>query len=153
MSTANPAFTKPTSALTRSRPSQRSHLVSSVIGRFARLCAAGHPLAPRQQTGLVDSLEKLWPAARSAPSPARYLLLAAFHRICQPESKTEVADWYGKTVLNARWAIPAERFTSQAFWDPFEKILPEQSDPLAPAMTIRWTAHKCSCWACGRESR
>lgn len=27
--------------------------------------------------------------------------------------------------------IPPERFTSQAFWDAFEKILPEHLDPLA----------------------
>ena len=46
-----------------------------------------------QQTGLLDVLEKLWPASRSGPSPARYLLLAAIHRICQPGPKTEVADW------------------------------------------------------------
>jgi hypothetical protein len=29
------------------------------------------------------------------------------------------------------WGIPPERFTSQAFWDAFEKILPEHLDPLA----------------------
>jgi len=84
-----------------------------------------------QQTGVLDVLEKLWPAPRSGPSPARYLLLAAIHRICQPGPKTEVADWYGKTILQSLWGIPAERFTSQAFWDAFEKILPEQLDPLA----------------------
>jgi transposase len=84
-----------------------------------------------QQTGVVDRLEKLWPAARSAPSPARYLLLAAIHRICQPGPKTEVAEWYGKTILHSLWGIPAQRFTSQAFWDAFEKILPEPWDPLA----------------------
>src|SRR6202008_2182655 len=84
-----------------------------------------------QQTGLAERLEKLWPAARSAPSPARYLLLAAIHRICQPGPKTEVADWYAKTILSSIWAIPPERFTSQAFWDAFEKILPEHLDPMA----------------------
>ena len=83
-----------------------------------------------QQTGLLDVLEKLWPASRSGPSPARYLLLAAIHRICQPGPKTEVADWYGKSILQSLWEIPAERFSSQAFWDAFEKILPEHLDPL-----------------------
>jgi hypothetical protein len=84
-----------------------------------------------QQTGLFDVLETLWPAPRSAPSPARYLLLAAIHRICQPGPKTEVADWYGGTILRSVWDIPPARFTSQAFWDAFEKILPEHLDPLA----------------------
>jgi transposase len=84
-----------------------------------------------EQTGLFGTLEALWPAPRSGPSPARYLLLAAIHRICQPGPKTEVADWYARTVLHPAWGIPPERFTSQAFWDAFEKILPEHPDPLA----------------------
>ena len=84
-----------------------------------------------KQTGLLDVLETLWPAPRSGPSPARYLLLAAIHRICQPGPKTEVADWYARTILYSLWGIPPERFTSQAFWDAFEKILPEHLHPLA----------------------
>jgi transposase len=84
-----------------------------------------------EQTGLWNLLESLWPAPRSGPSPARYLLLAAIHRICQPGPKTEVADWYARTILHSLWGIPPERFTSQAFWDAFEKILPEHLDPLA----------------------
>ena len=58
-------------------------------------------------------------------------MLAAIHRICQPGPKTEVADWYRRTILHSVWGIPPERFTSQAFWDAFEKILPEHLDPLA----------------------
>jgi len=78
-----------------------------------------------QRTGLWDLLASLWPAPRSGPSPAHYLLLAAIHRICQPGPKTEVADWYRNTILHAAWAIEPERFSSQAFWDAFEQILPE----------------------------
>lgn len=83
-----------------------------------------------RKTGVFEVLEQRWPAPRSGPSPARYLLLAAIHRICQPGPKTEVADWYSRTILPSVWGIPAERFTSQAFWDAFEKILPEHLDPL-----------------------
>jgi len=85
-----------------------------------------------QQTGVVSLLESLWPQARSGPSPAHYLLLAAIHRICQPGPKTEVADWYERTVLRPLWNFPAERFSSQAFWDAFEKILPEESSADGP---------------------
>src|SRR5260370_2979076 len=84
-----------------------------------------------QQTGLFGCLEALWPAPRSGPAPARHLLLAAIHRICQPGPKTQVADWYSRTILHSLWGISPERFTSQAFWDAFEKILPEHLDPLA----------------------
>ncbi len=76
-------------------------------------------------------MESLWPAPRSGPSPAHYVLLAAIHRICQPGPKTEVSDWYRSTLLHALWDVPPERFTSQAFWDAFEQILPAHLDPLS----------------------
>ena len=68
-----------------------------------------------QQTGVWDLLLSLWPAPRSGPSPAHYLLLAALHRICQPGPKTEVAEWYRQSILSALWGFSPERFTSQAF--------------------------------------
>ena len=91
-----------------------------------------------RQTGVWSLLEALWPQPRSGPSPAHYLLLAAIHRICQPGPKTEVADWYRSTVLSSWWDISPERFSSQAFWDAFESILPESLpaaalDPLEEA--------------------
>ena len=89
--------------------------------------------AAAQQTGVWDLLQSLWPTPRSGPSPAHYLLLAAIHRICQPGPKTEVADWYRSSILSALWEFPAERFTSQAFWDAFEQILPEGLEALSPA--------------------
>src|SRR5450755_3388918 len=86
-----------------------------------------------QQTGVFGVLKALWPTPRSGPSPAHYLLLAAIHRICQPGPKTEVADWYRSTILHSAWAIEPERFTSQAFWDAFEQILPEPLETSSPA--------------------
>ena len=84
-----------------------------------------------QQTGIAATLESLWPRPRSGPSPAHYLVLAAIHRICQPGPKTEVADWYRKTILAPVWGFAPDRFSSQAFWDAFEQILPEHLDPLS----------------------
>lgn len=59
---------------------------------------------------------------RSGPSTAHYLFLAAVHRICQPGPKTEVADWYRRSILHSLWGFAPERFTSQAFWDSFDAI-------------------------------
>ena len=84
-----------------------------------------------QRTGVWDLLQSLWPPPRSGPSPAHYLLLAAIHRICQPGPKTEVADWYRSSILEALWGLPPERFTSQAFWDAFEQILPDEPAALS----------------------
>ena len=91
-----------------------------------------------QKTGVWSLLQSLWPQARSGPSPAHYLLLAAIHRICRPGPKTTVPDWYARTVLSSWWDIAPERFSSQAFWDAFEQILPEtlpasEPDPLDQA--------------------
>ena len=89
--------------------------------------------AAAQQTGVWDLLPSLWPTPRSGPSPAHYLLLAAIHRICQPGPKTEVPDWYRSSILSTLWEFPPERFTSQAFWDAFEQILPEGPEALSSA--------------------
>src|SRR5438477_1589324 len=93
-----------------------------------------------EQTGLLGVLETLWPATRSGPSPARYLLLAAIHRICQPGPKTEVADWYRKTILSSVWRFAPERFRSQDFWDCFDRIQvaadePSEADELEQAQS------------------
>lgn len=81
-----------------------------------------------QQSGAWEALSSQWPAPRSGPSPAHYLLLAAIHRICRPGPKAEVADWYQRTVLQTLWGFPRERFTSQAFWDCFERLAPEAGE-------------------------
>ncbi len=75
-----------------------------------------------QDSGVFDLLQALWAAPRSGPSTAHYLLLAALQRICEPGPKTDVAAWYRKTILPSLWQLPAERFTSQAFWDCFDQI-------------------------------
>lgn len=86
-----------------------------------------------KQSGVWPLLESLWSSPCSGPSPAHYLLLATIHRICDPGPKSEVSNWYDHTILASEWGFPAERFTSQAFWDAFEQILPESSETLAPA--------------------
>lgn len=81
-----------------------------------------------QQSGVWQVLQSLWPPPRSGPSPAHYLLLAAIHRICRPGPKTKVSDWYRRTILYPRWGLEPDRFTSQAFWDCFEALLPEKQN-------------------------
>jgi transposase len=84
-----------------------------------------------QNSGVFPLLESLWPKPRSGPSTAHYLLVAAMHRICQPGPKTEVADWYSRSVLHSLWGFPPERFSSQAFWDCFDQIRTAGAEPLS----------------------
>ena len=79
-----------------------------------------------KRSGVFDALCSLWPEPRSGPSAAHYLLLAAFHRVCAPGPKTEVANWYSQTILHQLWGFAPDRFSSQAFWDCFSEIqIPE----------------------------
>jgi transposase len=91
-----------------------------------------------QRTGLFELLQALWPQPRSGPSPAHYLLLAAIHRVCQPGPKTEVAGWYDRTILRSRWGFAPERFTSQEFWDCFDRIPEEQLEQAQIRMLGLW---------------
>jgi hypothetical protein len=82
-----------------------------------------------EKSGVFALLQSLWPTPRTGPSPAHYLLLAAIHRICQPGPKTEVADWYQDSILSSLWGFAPERFSSQAFWDCFDRIATGESLP------------------------
>src|SRR6201997_1037340 len=75
-----------------------------------------------EKAGVFQLLQSLWPKPRSGPSTAHYLLLPAIHRICKPGPKTEVADWYRDSILSSLWGFAPERFSSQAFWDCFDRI-------------------------------
>ena len=61
-------------------------------------------------SGAFDSLRSVWPTPRNGPSIPHFLLLTAFHRICAPGPKTEVADWYRNSVLAQLWGFaPSHR--------------------------------------------
>lgn len=77
-----------------------------------------------ERLGIREALTTVWPAPRSGPSPAHYLLLAAIHRSCAPGPKTAIGEWYRQSVLAKVWGYPADRFSSQAFWDCFEQLEP-----------------------------
>src|SRR6266705_369900 len=84
-----------------------------------------------KQSGVWPLLESLWPAPRSGPGPAHYLLLAAIHRICDPGPKTEVSNWYEKTIAGC-----APGFHSQV----------RRLERLWRARTIRRHGRKKSLW-------
>ncbi len=85
-----------------------------------------------QRSGAFEALLHLWPAPRQGPSTAHYLLLAAFHRLCAPGPKTEVADWYRASILPRLWGFAPERFRSQAFWDCCERLAVGAAGGAAP---------------------
>src|SRR6266699_3947195 len=99
-----------------------------------------------QQSGVWQVLESLWEKPPSGPSTAHYLLLAAIHRICQPGPKTEVADWYRKTILSSVWRFAPERFRSQDFWDCFDRIQVAADEPSEADELVQAQSALLGCW-------
>ena len=81
-----------------------------------------------QRCGITEALQSIWPQPRSGPSTAHYLLLAAIHRICDPGPKTRVEQWYTDSILSRHLGFDPKRFTSQAFWDAFDRIEQEEEN-------------------------
>ncbi|HJX53350.1 MAG TPA: IS1634 family transposase [Polyangia bacterium] len=91
-----------------------------------------------RQSGVFELLEALWPAPKSGPAVAHFLLLAAIHRICQPGPKTEAGPWYERTVLRSLWGFAPERFSSQEFWDCFDRIDEQQLEQAQVRLLEVW---------------
>ena len=75
-----------------------------------------------QDSGACAALDAVWTPPREGPALSHFLLLAAFHRICNPDPNTKVADWYERTVLPRLWDFPSADFSSRAFADRFDSI-------------------------------
>src|SRR5213594_3030943 len=99
-----------------------------------------------QRSGVWGVLKSMGEPPESGPSTAHYLLLAAIHRICQPGPKTEVADWYRKTILSSVWRFAPEEFRSQDFWDGFHRIQVTTDEPSEEDELERAQSALLSCW-------
>lgn len=99
-----------------------------------------------RRSGVWDVLKSMWEPPESGPSTAHYLLLAAIHRICLPGPKTEVADWYRKTILSSIWRFPEQRFRSQDFWDCFDRIDVADDDESEEDDLERAQSALLGCW-------
>ena len=75
-----------------------------------------------QDAGVCDALDATWAPPRQGPALSHFLLLAAFHHVCNPGSDIGVADWYERTILRRLWDFPSESFSPQASWDRFDSI-------------------------------
>lgn len=75
-----------------------------------------------QDSGACAALDAVWKPPCQGPALSHFLLLSAFHHICDPDSNTGVDDWYERTVLRRLWDFPSDCFSSHAFWESFDTI-------------------------------
>jgi len=101
-----------------------------------------------QQTGVFELLQQLWP--NRAPDPPPPLLLAGRHSSHLPaRSKTEVADWYDRTVLQPLWALRRNGLPPKPSGIA-SRLCPEQP-PQGPA--TNWSRRSCACSALWKQKQ
>jgi transposase len=59
------------------------------------------------------------------PSVGHYIVLAAINRALDPESKSQIGDWYHNTSLQRLWGFSPDLFSSQSYWNHMDTISDE----------------------------
>ena len=104
------------SVFNQKKAPEPDHAISLELGLPGGLWQAA------QDSGACAALDAVWNPPRQGPALSHYLLLSAFHHICDPDSNTGVDDWYERTVLRRLWDFPSDCFSSHAFWESFDSI-------------------------------
>lgn len=75
-----------------------------------------------QRLDILNLINRTTTKRDQGPSLGHYILLAALNRVLDPCSKSEIGDWYDKTILKRIWGFDKNAFTSQRFWDHMSKL-------------------------------
>ena len=100
-----------------------------------------------QKSGVLDLLLSLEQGSRN-PSPAHFLLLAAFDRLCGTQKMTEIAEWYERSVLRSLWSslwgFAPEDFAAEKFRECFARFAasPEALQTVQSRLLELWTDKK-----------
>ncbi len=79
-------------------------------------------LSIEKKLNLIDLINKVTNKKQKGPSMGHYILLAALNRALEPKSKSQIGDWYNKTILKRLWNFPKKMFSSQRYWDHMDLI-------------------------------
>jgi transposase len=93
--------------------------IESVISEAGGVAAL---LNIAQRLDIVNLINKTTNKRDQGPSLGQYILLAALNRVLDPCSKSEIGDWYEKTILRRIWGFDKSAFTSQRFWDHMDRL-------------------------------
>jgi transposase len=100
--------------LTRPEPQE------AVIREFGAVAAA---FDMAEQLGIASTIDRTIPKrGAQGPTVGQYLLVATINRCVAPVSKSQIGDWYEKTILPRLMGLKASQLTSQRFWDNMERV-------------------------------
>lgn len=72
--------------------------------------------------GLIGLINEIAPKRDQGPSIGHYIVLAALNRVLDPESKSQIGDWYHGTSLQRLWGFSPDVFSSQSYWNHMDTI-------------------------------
>jgi transposase len=85
--------------------------------------AALYDLANR--LNLASIIDRYVPKRGKGPSTGTYLLVAIINRCVDPRSKSQIGEWFDKTILRRLIDIKSHQLTSQRYWDNMDRLSAE----------------------------
>ncbi len=87
---------------------------------------------------IVSIIDRHVPKRTNAgTSVGQYLLLAALNRCVAPSSKSQIAQWYQKSVLRRLLPVAESQLSSQRFWDNMDRVTEENIRAIERDITSR----------------
>ena len=109
-----------------------------IVAKLQQAASAPKPQATVRDFGAVAALVDLARRLRLAeiidhhlpkrgpgPSVGTYLLVAVLNRCLDPCSKSALAPWFQRTVLDRLLPIQPSQLSSQRFWDNMDRVSPD----------------------------
>lgn len=87
-------------------------------------------LSIEKKLNLIELIDNVIDKRTKGPSVGQYILLAALNRALDPKSKSQIGDWYNKTILKRLWNFPKKIFSSQRYWDHMDLISEQDIDKI-----------------------
>lgn len=78
-----------------------------------------------ERLSLVEMIDQCLPKREQGISLGLYTLIAVINRAVSPTSKSNIADWYEKTILKSLIPVPKIGLSCQRFWDNMDSIKDE----------------------------
>lgn len=106
----------------------------SIVQDFGAVCALYEQAVNLR---IVDLIDYHCPKREQGLSVGQYMLLAAINRAVEPVSKTQMADWYDKTVLSRILPVQKSWLSSKRFWDHMALLSEDAMEKIEDELSAR----------------
>ena len=89
---------------------------------------------------LAEIIDRHLPKRGPGPSVGTYLLVAVLNRCLDPCSKSALAAWFQRTVLDRLLPLQPSQLSSQRFWDNMDRVSPDAIQAIERTWSPPWSA-------------